>query len=104
MINKEKLPVDELSTVLITVTVQIAFFEILKVLNVAPKVVKGVSFGQFVEAYAKGYLSLEETISTVYRVAFDPEFHSNYHKQLVSNFDFSKLKSSPTSFLGTKPL
>lgn len=48
---------------------QIAIFEVLHGLGVAPSVITANSYGKFAKAYAEGLLSLELALKTVYNLA-----------------------------------
>lgn len=74
---------NELSIVLLTVTVQIIIFEILRACKLVPKTIKGVGYGKFVERFAMGELSLEECVLAAYSMAKRCE----YKQQKSSNTD-----------------
>lgn len=76
---------NKLAVILLTTSVQIIVFEILKTCKLVPHSIEGVGYGRYVKAFAKGYLSLEETISAVYHAATD--LNGKYVKLLKYDSD-----------------
>lgn len=57
------------SSILSTVAVQIAIFEILQNSNIIPNEIIGHSYGKFAAAYANGLLTLQQTLKGAYNAA-----------------------------------
>lgn len=57
------------SSILATVVMQIAIFEILKSLGLVPQEIFGGSYGMFSKAYADGLLTLQQALKGVYYAA-----------------------------------
>lgn len=57
------------STILATIVMQIAIFEIIKSFGVVPQEIVGRSYGKFAKAYADGLLTLQQTLKGAYNAA-----------------------------------
>lgn len=60
---------DSVSSVLGTISVQVALVDILKTLDVSPDYYIGCSIGEVAAAYADGSLSLEQTVYVAHTIA-----------------------------------